>query len=357
MNELADNWGCRFVFASGSLARFWEHKEIIDKPVRLPELLPVDQATQVMKEERKRVEFGQAEGGRALSVSELIGLAKKQAGPRLVILNTVQNAAVVADAMLNSGMEVLHLSTALTPYDREIILKRVERKLKFRELADWTLVATSCVEAGVDFSFRCAFRERFSAASIIQVGGRVNRHGEYDNCGGGAVYDVALSDKRITEHPAASVSADVLKSLMDDGKLSLSSPADAVTEAMRDELRICGGLPSDLLSKAESERNYPKVKELSRVIDTDTRFVVVDPDLKASLKAFKAVDFKTLLQGSVQIWAKKIEKLGLSPLNRGSRFSEFDIYEWGYDYDPDFLGYMKGVLKLEEFISAGGAVI
>ncbi len=30
---------------------------------------------------------------------------------------------------------------------------------------------------------------------------------------------------------------------------------------------------------------------------------------------------------------------------------------WEYEYDPDFLGYMKGVLKLEEFISAGGAVI
>ncbi len=64
VNELANNWGCRFVFASGSLARFWEHNEIIDKPVRLPELLPVDQATQVMKEERNRVEFAQAEGGR-----------------------------------------------------------------------------------------------------------------------------------------------------------------------------------------------------------------------------------------------------------------------------------------------------
>jgi CRISPR-associated endonuclease/helicase Cas3 len=357
VNELANNWGCRFVFASGSLTRFWEHNEIIDKPVRLPELLPVAQATQIMKEERKRVEFGQAEGGRVLSVSELIGLAKKEAGPRLVILNTVQNAAVVADAMLNSGMEVLHLSTALTPCDREIILKRVERKLKFRELADWTLVATSCVEAGVDFSFRCAFRERFSAASIIQVGGRVNRHGEYDNCGGGTVYDVALFDKGITQHPAASVSADVLKSLMDDGKLSVSNPADVVTQAMQDELRIYGGLPSDPLCKAESERNYPKVAELGRVISMDTRFVVIDPDLKANLKAYRPVDFKTLLQGSVQIWAKRIEELRLNPLNHGSRFSEFDIYEWQYDYDPDFLGYMKGVLNLKKFISAGGAII
>ena len=69
------------------------------------------------------------------------------------------------------------------------------------------------------------------------------------------------------------------------------------------------------------------------------------------------MDFKTLLQGSVQIWANKIEKLGLSLLNHNRRSSEFEIFDWEYDYDPDFLGYMEGVLKLDQFISAGGAVI
>ena len=258
VDELANNWGCRFVFASGSLARFWEHNEIIDKPVKLPELLPVDQAITVIQEERHRVKFAQAEGGRVLDVAELIGLVKKETGPRLVILNTVQNAAVIADAMLKSGMDVLHLSTALTPYDREIILKRVERKLKFRELQDWILVATSCVEAGVDFSFKCAFRERFSAASIIQVGGRVNRHGEYNNCGGGVVYDVAMSDEGITQHPAAGISADVLRSLMDDGKLNMSNPADTVTQAMREELRNLWWTPFRSIIKSGVRTKLPE---------------------------------------------------------------------------------------------------
>jgi hypothetical protein len=34
-----------------------------------------------------------------------------------------------------------------------------------------------------------------------------------------------------------------------------------------------------------------------------------------------------------------------------------NLYFWGYDYGPDFIGYMKGVLKMEEFITSGGAVI
>ena len=175
VRELAECWGCRFVFASGSLARFWENKDIVDQPIKLPELLPTKQAEEVMRDERHRVKFVETNGGRVLNVHELNSFVRNEPGPRLVILNTVQNAAVVADAMRKSGMDVLHLSTALTPFDREIILKRVERRLQFRDVQDWSLVATSCVEAGVDLSFRCAFRERFATASTIQVGGRVNR--------------------------------------------------------------------------------------------------------------------------------------------------------------------------------------
>ncbi|MEM5770602.1 MAG: hypothetical protein AAGU32_20300 [Bacillota bacterium] len=50
-------------------------------------------------------------------------------------------------------------------------------------------------------------------------------------------------------------------------------------------------------------------------------------------------------------------ELGLSPIVQGGHLSDSGIYEWSYDYDPDFIGYMKGVLKLEEFILAGGAII
>lgn len=351
LRELADRWTCRFVFASGSLARFWEAPDIIDEPMTL-KLLPADQAEEVMRYERQRVEFARAADGRVLTISQLINLVKQEPGPRLVILNTVQNAAVVAQTMREQHMDVLHISTALTPNDRGQILEQIEHRLQFTGYPDWTLVATSCVEAGVDLSFRCAFRERFAAASIIQVGGRVNRHGEHTECGGGRVYDFAIADEGITQHPAASVSADVLCDLMAVDKFNQDNPADVVTLAMRQELKALGGLPSDLLLKAESERDYPRVKELGRVIDTDTRFVVVEPRLKELLRKRTPVDFRTLLQGSVQLWAHKIEELALDLLpGRG------EIYAWDDVYDPEFLGYMAGVLRLKEFIAAGGAVI
>ena len=54
----------------------------------------------------------------------------------------------------------------------------------------------------------------------------------------------------------------------------------------------------------------------------------------------------------MQLWAYKIDQLGLQVLP-GHR----EIYAWNDAYDPDFLGYMKGVLRLEDFIASGGAVI
>lgn len=352
VQNLAAQWGCRFVFASGSLIRFWEHSEIVDPPIILPDLLPKDQAITAMEEERHRVEFVQSAGGKVLEVHELAGLVKKEIGPRLVILNTVQNAAVVAESMQKLGMDVLHLSTALTPGDREKILQRVEKRLLDSKSGDWALVATSCVEAGVDLSFRCAFRERFSTVSTIQVGGRVNRHGEYSHSGRSPVYDFALTGRAIIQHPGTNISADVLRDLMLKDLLNTDSPANTGTKAMIEELKFAGGLPADPLAKAESERDYPRVRELGRVIEADTRFVVVDHNLKERLKERLPVDFRTLLQGSVQLWAHKIDKLRLKQLP-----GRKEIFVWPYDYDPDFLGYMKDVLKLEEFIAAGGAII
>ena len=74
--------------------------------------------------------------------------------------------------------QVEHLSTALTARDRARTLARVRQRLRDPSDCDWTLVATSCVEAGVDFSFSVGFRETASLSSLLQASGRVNRNGK-----------------------------------------------------------------------------------------------------------------------------------------------------------------------------------
>lgn len=352
LKELSEKWCCKLVFASGSLSRFWEHEDIVAPSMNLPELMPIDDKKNVMGEERRRISYHMAESGHVLTIKELIELVKHETGPILVILNTVKNAALVAGEMRKFGVDALHLSTALTPKDRAIILQRILRKQQFHHYNDWVLVATSCVEAGVDLSFRTAFRERFSVSSIIQTGGRVNRHGEYNEIGGGAVFDFALSDVGITQHPAAKISSEILRNFMQEDKLNSENPADVVTRSMIEELKSQGGLGVDLLIKAENERNYPKVEELGKVIKTDTRFVVIDPDLIAQIRQRKPFSFKTLLDGSVQLWTNKIDKLGLAPM-QGLE----EIYSWEDSYDPDFLGYMAAILRNEEIMNDSGAWI
>ena len=87
---------------------------------------------------------------RQLSRAELTDWVMAEPGPRLVIMNTVQSAAVIADDICRKyGREcVEHLSTALMPEDRAETIKVVKRRLENPVDTNWVLVATSCVEAG-----------------------------------------------------------------------------------------------------------------------------------------------------------------------------------------------------------------
>jgi len=340
--ELAEIWGCRVVLASGSLAKWWECPDLVDRTSHIPELMPADQLEETLRVEKNRVQYRQAAPRQVLTVDGLIEKVANSPGPRLVILNTVQNAAIVARGMRGNRHRVLHLSNALTPRDRSVVLNRVEAYLRDgwpEGDHDWTLVATSCVEAGVDLSFRCAFRERFSTASTLQVGGRVNRHGEYSAEGGAVVYDFALADLATTQHPAARVSADILLDKLMSDQLNQRPPAEVVTAAMVEEVNRKGRLGADLLAQAEKEHDYPKVRDLAHIISADTRFVVVDKELQRRMGAGEPVRWRDLLDGSVQLWAKRIDTLSLQRVP-GLQ----DVYAWTDAYDSEFLGIMKGIL-------------
>ena len=355
LRELVEHWGCRIVFASGSLARFWENEDIVETPTELSELLPADLGRTVLQAEKRRIRYESL--GLVETVDQLISHVSSVDGPRLVVLNTVQSAAVVAREMLARGCRVLHLSTALCPGDRCDVLERVQRLVQCPQINDWTLVATSCVEAGVELSFRSGFRERFGTANLIQLGGRINRHGEYNVSGGGVVYDFVIDSDPggvgIAGHPAARGPAAVLKRVLRSGKLNSQdvTPAYLVTHAMADELRDLRQHGANALREAEQERDYPLVEEEGRVIGSDTQTVVVDARLRDRLVRRDRISARELLLGSVQIWAAKLDRFGLQALP-----GHHELYYWPYVYDPDFLGYMAGVLELYE-IEKGSPVI
>ncbi|MDM7999334.1 MAG: CRISPR-associated protein [Dehalococcoidia bacterium] len=355
------HWGGHLVLASGSLPRFWqiaEYRNLIcgDHTARLADVpdLVTDQSLRdkLKQTEAKRIHyFRRSDSAPALTCRDVVEFVTAKQGPRLLIVNTVQTAAVIAKAMRDEGRDVLHLSTALAPAHRDSIVKRIKLRLKDK-IANWTLVATSCIEAGMDFSFRVGFRERASMASLIQIGGRVSRGNEFTDS---VVWDILLQDDQFQNNPALLVSRQALDRFTLE-KLNESHPAELATLAMSREWTCGAEEKARKLIKDEESMEYPSVSRQCRVIDADTRTVVIDRSLAEAIRRGDKVSKAELLQYSVQIWANKIEKLGLQPLVADGE-SESGLFGWPYDYDPEFLGYMAGVLKLADFIAAGGAVI
>ena len=341
LRELEREWNCHIVLGSGSLHRFWELPDFVDPPTTLPPLVPDVVRDSSADHERRRVRYHTR--AEPLDLEGLAKFIKKTGGPRLLIVNTVQSAAAIARHLAKEfgGEHVEHLSTALTPRDRHATLELVKLRLRQPNHRDWTLVATSCVEAGVDLSFRTGIRERCGLTSLLQTSGRVNRSNEYEQAD---VWDIQLRhDHLLRPHPAFEASARVLGELFVEDKVS----PDFCTEALRREITQ-EGMPKKKKDIDIAERNadFPKVEELFRIIDSDTVTAIVDEALVQRLENKKADEKITraeLQSASVQIWHSKEQEFGLERLERVRGYE--DLRKWKLPYDR-FLGYMLGVLTL-----------
>lgn len=353
MQAFADEWNVHWVLASGSLVRFWEMPEVLEpagaNAVRLVPLL----AEGVVRDravdyERTRVRFETIAA--PLSVEEFTDHVAAKPGPRLVVLNTVQNAAVVARSFSKCGRfdEVFHLSTALTPADREKTLAAVKERLDGDRNGNWVLVGTSCIEAGMDLDFATGFREMASLASLLQCSGRVNRSGERSDS---VMFSFRFgAEDGINQNKGMQDSIRVLINLLLSGQ---PVSAELCTEALRLELCLDPSSESLLskISDAESQMKFPEVEKLFQIISADTRTVLVDEDIVRRVETFESVDWRDIQRNSVQIWGYNVDKLHIPKLAHHP-----GMYKWHLAYSP-FIGIMEGIIGVAEFERNGGGVI
>jgi CRISPR-associated endonuclease Cas3-HD len=342
MNIYANEWNCYWLLASGSLCRFWNIGEIANAtPIApVPEIVDDDLRIQLLKYEKERIEYKY--NSTPKSLEELAEWIITFSGPRLVILNTVQNAAVLADYLREHfGREcVEHLSTALTANDRDKTLERVKARLAVGEDTNWTFVATSCVEAGVDLSFRTGFRELGSLVSLLQAAGRINREGRYEHSeiwtfclAEGGLFNINLGQKN---------AAAVLKDIFVKG---MTISPDLSTKSIEDEIKRYGlSSKHKNLMRDENNRCFPEVEKYFEVIDTNTRIAVVDTVLSDRIRNGDTT-WRELQKHSVQIAEYKLAEVHAPEIVDG-------IFHWNLGYD-DFLGYMKGIVQLKKFEEAG----
>lgn len=88
-----------------------------------------------------------------------------------------------------SGGKKYHLSTYMTPYDRQRVLEEIRCELKRLEVEypdgrnvpkerRIIVISTSLIEAGIDLDVHTVFREMAGLDNILQAGGRCNREGK-----------------------------------------------------------------------------------------------------------------------------------------------------------------------------------
>ena len=94
----------------------------------------------------------------------------------LCILNSRKRVQRVYEALEGDG--TYQLSTLMYPNHRVRVLKEIRENLAADRPC--RLIATSLVEAGIDFDFPIVYRELAGVDSVIQAAGRCNREGKRD---------------------------------------------------------------------------------------------------------------------------------------------------------------------------------
>ena len=349
IQDLSKNWGCYFCLASGTPVKFWDTAEFKDikawkaeSPEKVEALLSPELSQSLETFERNRIQnnFQNEKPPHFENKEALANFILSKTGPRLVVMNTVKSAAALALHLKNTNRDVLHLSTSLTPNDREEILTEIYRRLKNKsgDQNDWTLVATSCVECGLDFSFRNGFCELRSLQSSHQLSGRVGRNAEYkDAC----LYCFTVTDNTFSKNPLFNISISVFQKLIFNKLLSDRTIAEAVTLSFDMECRESGGLPTKI---CQDEKNYSfqDVADQFRVIDDNSVTVVADMDLVSELEKGETVQSNELVRGSVNVRQYVVKELRLNVIRGYPELFKFSEAQ----YDSKFLGYMKAIMDI-----------
>jgi len=139
-------------------------------------------------------------------------------------------------------------------------------------------------------------------------------------------------------NPGLKESAAVLKRYLEENK---TITPELSTQSLADEIALYGlsGKHRKLVTDEELQ-NFCKVERDFKVIDSDTRLVIVDLSVARRLQ-FGKVDWRELQKVTVQIAKYKLDELK-TPMIMDN------IYLWNLEYD-DFLGYMAGIVKLKKY--------
>ncbi len=273
LSHLSATYGSSVVFATATQPAFshldkavlktkapgWQPHEIVPDPATL--FAPM-----------KRVEFNWDSPDTPVTWDDLAGQLIKfpQA---LCIVNLKRHAKSLWEKLDDPA--TLHLSTNLCAGHRENVLKTVRERLATNQPV--RLVATQCVEAGVDLDFPAVMRAWGPLDAIIQAAGRCNREGRRSQLGQLRVFTPDDTGYPTDSYQQATQIAQMIFRRHSASGMKLDDPA-FITAYYR-ELYDLAGLTqapaSREILRAVESGSFPDVASLYRLIKQDAINVLV----------------------------------------------------------------------------------
>lgn len=116
-----------------------------------------------------------------LTIGEL--LEKNERKTQALILNTVKDAFLSFQSLVEQGKKGYLLHGLMTPVHKRALINKISQQLKKDRENPLYVVSTQVLEAGVDLSFQHVARALSTLPSIVQTAGRTNRHMENNEKG------------------------------------------------------------------------------------------------------------------------------------------------------------------------------
>lgn len=303
VSHIATHWNSSVVFSTATQPAFNHlHQEVIRHCSGGWEPNEIVTNHAVMMDKLRRVKFEWLPN--KLTWKDLADTLSQQSQV-LCIVNLKRHAQELWQALKDTE-DLFHLSTNLCPLHRQKVLEEVRQRLK--NGMPCRLIATQCIEAGVDVDFPVVYRAFAPLDAIIQAAGRCNREGKLDlgqtfiftpDCEGSLYPDGSCQQ-------AANVTA-IIKNASGE-QFDLYNPK-VIEQYYRTLYTVAApGQLAKGLYDAIKELCFPQVAQQFRLIKNDMINIVVPYDEQL----FKELEILAEAKGLTAQWIKKARGLSIS---------------------------------------------
>lgn len=240
-----------------------------------------------------------------------LAVAFRKTTQALCIVNLKKHAQALWEEMADE--DVFHLSTNLCAEHRRDVLKAVRTRLKDKQPVH--LIATQCIEAGVDVDFPVVWRAHGPLDAIIQAAGRCNREGMLETGQTHVFVPAVPAGESLypTEayKQAAAVTQSLLMKYRPEG-MRLDDP-EFITAYYRELYAI--GRPENSRKTREIEKHieagaFPEIAHEYRLIEQDTINVVAP--YQSCFEVFQKLRDQADAEGLSAEWIKQARSLTVS---------------------------------------------